>query len=463
MCGIFGIQNHKDAAMLTFLGLYGLQHRGEESAGIAIYDHGRTFVKKGVGLVEQVLKPNMLDTIKGKTAIGHVRYSTTGSCTPINVQPFAVNHKNKFMAVAHNGNLTNTRALCNELEAAGSIFQTSMDSELLIHLLAKSDKHKDIYENFIHALSKVKGAYSAVFLIDDILVGARDPYGVRPLCLGKKDEGYVLSSENCVFNMMGVEFIRELKRGEVLFIDKKGDMKSIFLEKTKPAQCIFEQIYFSRPDSHIFGDSVYAQRKKLGHMLAKEAPVEADMVLPIPDSGTVAALGYAEESKIPFELGIVRNHYIGRTFIQPSQFIRDFRVKIKLNPIRDLLKGKNIVLVEDSIVRGTTCKNRIQTLREVGVKKIHMRVSCPPIISPCFYGIDFPTKDELIGAQQTIKEIKEFIGVDSLQYLSVDGMLHALDGNGSKFCDACFTENYPIDVSFKSSKYILEKKNKVAL
>jgi amidophosphoribosyltransferase len=455
MCGIFGIQNHKEAVQLTFLGLYGLQHRGEESAGIASYGKDGVCVHRGEGSVEKVFKEKVLNEMTGQTAIGHVRYSTTGSSSPKNIQPFSVNHRGQFMAVAHNGNLTNTRELSDLLEKSGSIFQSSMDSEILIHLLTKSGK-EDIKDKFIDALSAAKGAYSALFLVDGLLVGARDPYGIKPLSLGKVNGSYILASETCVFDMLGAEYIRDIKRGEIIFIDKDNNIESVFMKKALRSDCIFELIYFGRPDSKIFGDSVYLQRKRLGKQLAIEHPCEADLVLPVPDSGSFAALGFAEETGIPFELGIVRNHYIGRTFTNPSQFIREFKVKIKLNPIKELLKGKNIVLVDDSIVRGTTSKNRIQTLRDAGVKKIHMRISCPPIISPCFYGIDFPTKKELIANNKTIKEIKDFIGVDSLGYVSLDGMKQALAGDKQRFCDACFSGNYPIDVSFKSSKYMLE-------
>ncbi len=455
MCGIFGIQGSSSAAKYTFLGLYALQHRGEESAGIASFDGERGQVIKNEGLVEDVFKDFDMEQLQGKVALGHVRYSTTGSNNHVNVQPFMVNHQGTALAVAHNGNLTNTRQLSRELEAAGSIFQTSMDSEILIHLLAKSPE-ADLKKKFINALQKAEGAYSALFLVNDILVGVRDSYGVRPLSLGKMNGAYFLSSETCAFDLVGVEYVRDIERGEIVFIYPDGTIDSIKMPKKPQARCIFEQVYFARPDSVVFGQSISKQRKRLGHQLAKESPAEADMILAVPDSGNFAAMGYAEESGIPFEMGIVRNHYIGRTFMQSSQFMRDFRVKIKLNPIKDLVEGKCIVLVDDSIVRGTTSQLRVQTLRDCGVKEIHMRVSCPPVIHPCFYGMDFPSREELIGAQKSVEDIAKHIGVDSLEYLSLSGMKNALNGGETQFCDACFSGTYPIEKQDVSNKYVME-------
>ena len=457
MCGIFGVQGSPDAAKYTFLGLYALQHRGEESAGIAVYNGNRGRAIKNKGLVEDVFKDVDMDLLEGNVAIGHVRYSTTGSSNDVNVQPFMVNHRGTTIAVAHNGNLTNTKQLGADLEAEGSIFQTSMDSEMLVHLLAKGHAG-DLKSKFKNALARARGAYSAIFMMNDVLVGARDPYGVRPLSLGKMGDAYVLSSETCAFDLVGVEYIRDLERGEIVFIYPDGRLESTQVEQEKRSTCIFEQVYFSRPDSIVYGDSISKQRKRLGHRLAEESPCEADMVIPVPDSGNFAAMGYAEELGLPFEMGIVRNHYIGRTFIQSSQFMRDFRVKIKLNPIRDLVEGKRIVLVDDSIVRGTTSRMRVQSLRDCGVKEIHMRISCPPVSHPCYYGMDFPTREELIGAQKSVQEIADHIGVDSLHYLSLDGMKQALDGHHEdRFCDACFSGNYPIPKVDCGSKYILEK------
>jgi len=459
MCGIIGVSNHKNAAQVAYLGLYALQHRGEEAAGIVSYDEKELHVVKNAGLVADAFDERSISTLKGETAIGHCRYSTTGSSNYKNIQPFFVTHKKMPIAVAHNGNLTNTEALYQRLEEEGAIFQTSMDTELIIHLLART-KNGDLKKWFVNVLSQLKGAFSLVFLVGDWLVGARDPQGFRPLCLGKLNDSYVLASESCALDLVKAEFVREIEPGEIVFI-KKNTMDSVFLpsaEKAKRAHCIFENIYFARPDSIIFGDNVYQVRKRLGVCLAKESPVkDADFVMSIPDSGNYAALGYAQELGLPLEVGIIRNHYIGRTFIQPTQFLRDYRVRIKLNPIRTVLKGKKIVVVEDSIVRGTTSRSRINELREAGAKEIHMRISCPPIKHPCFYGIDFPSKEELIGANQSVQKIAEFIKADSLEYLSHQGMLSVMKEFG-QYCDACFTGNYPVEIPQNKSKYLLEGK-----
>ena len=457
MCGIIGISNHKDAAQIAFLGLYALQHRGEEAAGIVTYDGKETHVVRNRGLVADVFNEQTLGELKGNVAIGHSRYSTTGSSNFKNVQPFLVNHKNKPLAVAHNGNLTNTEALYKKLEEQGALFQTTMDSEIIVHLLARR-KNGDLKELFIKVLSELEGAFSLVFLLGDTIVGARDPQGFRPLCLGKLDDSYVLASETCALDIMNAKFIREIEPGEIVFITK-DKISTCRLSKKSPAaaKCIFENIYFARPDSHIFDDNVYQVRKRLGAQLAKEHPIEnIDFVMAIPDSGNYAALGYAQELNLPFEVGIIRNHYIGRTFIQPAQIMRDFRVRIKLNPIRDVLNGKRVVVVEDSIVRGTTSRSRVQELRRAGAKQIHMRISCPPIKYPCFYGIDFPSRGELIAAKKSVKEVAKFIGVDSLEYLSLEGMLSVMKDQG--YCHACFTGNYPVPIPKNTSKYLLENK-----
>jgi len=457
MCGIIGVSDHKDAAEITYLGLYALQHRGEEAAGIAVYDQKDIHIAKNPGLVADAFDGNAISALKGKSAIGHCRYSTTGSSNYKNIQPFLVRHKNKPMAVAHNGNLTNTQELCQRLEEEGSIFQTTMDSEVIVHLLAKAS-NGEMKAAFISVLSQLKGAFSLIFLIEDIVIGARDPQGFRPLCLGKLDESFILASESCALDLMKAEFVREIEPGEIIFIKGK-EIESIFLPKQaqeKKAHCIFENIYFARPDSNIFDDNVYQVRKRLGSQLAKEHPAEADFVMSIPDSGNYAALGYANELGLPYEVGIIRNHYIGRTFIQPTQFLRDFRVRIKLNPIKAVLKGKKIIVVEDSIVRGTTSRSRIEELRRAGAKEIHMRISCPPLKSPCFYGIDFPSREELIAANKSIKEIADFIEVDSLEYLSLEGMLGVMK-DSHEYCDACFTGNYPVEIPKNKSKYLLEE------
>ncbi|MFC1808265.1 amidophosphoribosyltransferase [Candidatus Omnitrophota bacterium] len=459
MCGIFGIYGHKDAASLTYLGLYALQHRGEESAGIVAYDGKRIRQQQGMGLVSDIFDSKSLKGLRGNTTIGHTRYSTTGSSTIANIQPFLVNHKGGHIAIAHNGNLTNAAYLRHKMEEEGAIFQSTIDSEVIIHLLARLRK-KEYYDKIPEALSRLEGAFSLLMLVDDMLVAARDPLGIRPLCIGKLDGAYVLASETCALDLIQAKYVRDVKPGEIVFISKSG-LKSIkFARKEKrQACCIFEYIYFARPDSDIFGKNVYLTRKRLGAQLAKEIPAKrCDIVMPIPDSGNYAALGFAEESGIPLEVGMIRNHYVGRTFIQPAQKIRDFRVRVKLNPIRHVLKGKKVVVIEDSIVRGTTSKNRVRTLREAGAKEIHMRVSCPPIISPCFYGIDFPTKKELIASNKTVEQIRKFIGLDSLKYLSVEGMLKAMLLPKNDFCTACFTSKYPAKFPKRFSKYILERK-----
>ncbi|MBN1384367.1 MAG: amidophosphoribosyltransferase [Elusimicrobia bacterium] len=457
MCGIFGIHGHKDAARLTYLGLYALQHRGEESAGIVAFNGKKISHYKNMGLVGDVFNERNIKTLRGDLAVGHVRYSTTGSSTVKNIQPFLVRHKRNHIAIAHNGNLTNTVKLHTALEEKGSIFQTTMDSEIIAHLLAKSEK-EDYKQKVIEALSQLEGSYSLVLMLDNILVGARDPFGWRPLCIGRLEDAYVLASETCALDLIHAKYVRDVEPGEIVFISKDGLESVKAFPQDKHSLCIFEYIYFSRPDSNIFGKNVYMVRKQLGRQLARECPAEADLVMPIPDSGNYSAVGFAEESKIPFEVGMIRNHYIGRTFIQPSQFIRDFRVKIKLNPIKDILKDKRIVIIEDSIVRGTTSRARVKTLRETGVKEIHMRVTCPPLRFPCFYGIDFPTKKELIASNHEIEWIRDFIGVDSLKYLSREGMLDSMPLPKCEFCTACFDGNYPIGSCKKISKNSLEEK-----
>lgn len=461
MCGIIGISGHPQAAKVIYSGLYALQHRGEEAAGIAAYDGNNIHLVKNTGLVAEAFDERSLAELKGHTAIGHCRYSTTGSSTLKNIQPFLVIHRKKPIAIAHNGNLTNTEELYDRLEEDGAIFQTTMDSEVIVHLLART-RNGDLKRWFVDVLNQLEGAFSLVFLVGDYIAGARDPQGFRPLCLGRLEGSYVLASESCALDLIKAEFIREIEPGEVVFI-KGESLESAWLAGAKTAKrayCIFENIYFARPDSDIFGDNVYQVRKRLGEQLAKEHPVEgADFVMAIPDSGNYAALGYANQLGIPFENGIIRNHYIGRTFIQPTQLLRDLRVRIKLNPIRSVLKGKKIIVVEDSIVRATTSRSRIEELRRAGAREIHMRISCPPITSPCFYGIDFPSKAELIAANKTVKEIAEFIRVDSLEYLSIQGMRGVMNDGGS-FCDACFTGHYPVKIPRTQNKYFLEGTSK---
>ncbi|MFA5145912.1 MAG: amidophosphoribosyltransferase [Candidatus Omnitrophota bacterium] len=456
-CGVVGIYGHKDAARLAYLALYALQHRGEESAGIVSFDGKRVHSHKGMGLVGVVFDEPNLKKLKGPAAIGHVRYSTTGSSVVKNVQPLLINHKRGFIAVAHNGNITNSVEIRNELEDGGSILQTTMDSELIVHLLVKDQKN-NYRQKIVPITSKLEGAYSFVLMINDSIYAIRDPHGFRPLCLGKLDGAYIVASETCALDMIQATYVRDIEPGEVLIINKDGLTSLRQPTAKRHAFCIFEYIYFARPDSNIFQKSVYLARKNLGRALAKEHPAQADIVMPIPDSGTCAALGYAEESKIPIEMAFVRNHYIGRTFIQPSQLIRDFKVKVKLNPVRDAINGKRIAIIEDSIVRGTTSRGRVRALRQAGAKEIHMRVSCPPLISPCFYGIDFPTKKELVASKHTVDEIARFIGVDSLKYLSLEGMLDSMLLPKEEFCTACFTGNYPTTICKPPSKKALERR-----
>ncbi len=456
MCGIFGIYPHKDAARLSYLGLYALQHRGEESAGIITRNSRRVHLHKALGLAGDVFDEKIIRSLHGEMALGHVRYSTTGSSNVKNTQPFYVKSKIGDIAIAHNGNLTNTLTLHQELEARGALFQTTMDSEIVAHLLAHS-QNRDLKESITWSLSKLEGAYSLVLMLNDILIGARDTFGWRPLCLGKLDGAYVLASETCALDLIGATYLRDIQPGEIVFIYKDRIESLMPFPQTSKAFCIFEFIYFSRPDSNIFGHNVYMARKKLGENLAKEFPVQADFVMPIPDSGNSAALGFAEQSSLAFETGLIRNHYIGRTFIQPSQLIRDFRVKVKLNPIKEVLKDRRICIVEDSIVRGTTSKSRVRTLRDAGAKEVHMRISCPPLRFPCFYGIDFPTKKELVASKHDIAWVRDFIGADSLEYLSLEGMLNSMPLPKENFCTACFTGKYPISHACRLCKNILEK------
>jgi len=445
MCGLFGIYGNKTSANITYLGLYALQHRGQESAGIVVSDEKEFKFHKGMGLVSDVFSQEKLNSLTGNIAIGHLRYSTTGASVIENAQPFVANFSSGQIAIAHNGNLTNTKFLREKLESDGSIFQTTMDSEIIIHLISKSKKN-NLIEKIIDSLNQVRGAYSLLFLVKDKIIAVRDPNGFRPLWLGKLNDSIVFASETCAFDIIQAEAIRELEPGEIVVVDKSGLNSIKPFKKNKNSFCIFEHIYFARPDSNIFGGSVYFTRKQLGRNLAKEHPVDADIVLPIPDSGNYAALGFSEESKIPFEIGIIRNHYIGRTFIQPFQSSRELGVKLKLNPVKELLKGKKIVIVEDSIVRGTTSRLRVNTLRKAGAKEIHMRVSCPPIKFPCHYGIDFPTKEELVASNHSIEEIANLIGVDSLKYLSLEGLLDSMPVLGENFCTACFDGNYPVEI-----------------
>jgi len=416
-CGVFGVFGHKDAAKLTYFGLYALQHRGQESAGIVSSTGKSTYEHKGMGLAQEIFNESTLSELHGNIAIGHVRYSTTGSSIAKNAQPFVVSHAGKTLAIAHNGNLTNARRVRTDLEKKGSIFQTTMDSEIIVHLLARNIQ-RGIEEAMIKVVSRIEGAYSCVLMTEDNVIAFRDPNGFRPLCLGLLDQGYIVASETCALDLIEAQYIRDIDPGEILIIgeDKLKSIKPF--PEHKKTFCIFEYIYFARPDSNIFGQNVYAVRKRL----AQVYPIEADFAMPFPDSGNYAAIGFCQESAMPMEMGVIRNHYVGRTFIEPVQSMRDFGVKVKLNPVKEILNQKRVVIVEDSIIRATTSKMRIKTLREAGAWEIHMLVSCPPHRYPCYYGIDFSTEGELIASQNSVEEIKNFIGLDSLCYLSLPGM-----------------------------------------
>ncbi|MBI3602962.1 MAG: amidophosphoribosyltransferase, partial [Nitrospirae bacterium] len=441
---VFGVYNHKEAANMTYLGLYALQHRGQEGSGIASSDGDVFHVEKGMGLVADIYSKPTLKRLPGRMAIGHNRYSTAGGNNLKNVQPLTVNFAFGNLALAHNGNLINATMLRNELEAYGAIFQSSTDSEVIIHLIAHS--HGDtLLARVIDALSQVRGAFSVVILTDDGIIAARDPHGFRPLCLGRLRESWLVASETCAFDLIGAEPIREIEPGELIVLNQAGVTSYKPFVKVNPAKCVFEYVYFARPDSKIFGERVvYLTRKALGRQLAKESQVKGDIVIPVPDSGVPAALGYSEGSGIPFENGLIRNHYVGRTFIEPEQAIRHFGVKIKLNAVPEVLEGKRVIVVDDSIVRGTTSRKIVKMLRQAGAKEVHMRISSPPIVSPCFYGVDTPTRKELIGSSHTIQEIRKYITADSLVYLSLEGMLQASPGSPEHYCNACFTEQYPI-------------------
>ncbi len=454
-CGVFGVYGHSEAAKLTYFGLYALQHRGQESAGIVSSNGKCVYEHKAMGLVSEVFDEDILTRLKGHMAIGHVRYSTTGSSVIQNAQPFCVNHAGSTLAVAHNGNLVNAHSIRKELEESGSIFQTTMDSEVIVHLLAKASK-KGLDDAIVETMGTIKGAYSVLMSTQDKIYAFRDPRGFRPLCIGELHGAYVISSETCALDLIQAKYIRDVEPGEVIVIDENGLRSFKGAEPEQRSFCIFEFIYFARPDSDIFGQNVYSVRKNLGVALAKEANIDADFAMPFPDSGNYAAIGFAQASGIPLELAVIRNHYVGRTFIQPSQSMRDFSVRVKLNPVKSILKGKRVVVVEDSIVRGTTSKTRIRAIREAGAKEVSMVVSCPPIRYPCFYGIDFATKGELIASTKSVEEIRKFLELDHLHYLSKEAMIEAAGGHPDRFCLACFTGEYPIAVEDRIGKYSLE-------
>ncbi|MBI5568827.1 MAG: amidophosphoribosyltransferase [Desulfomonile tiedjei] len=454
-CGIVGIYGTDDPAHLIHLGLYALQHRGQESAGIVISDGENVASHKGMGLISDVFKEETLDKLKGTMGIGHVRYSTTGSSMLRNAQPFLVEQIDRMFALGHNGNIVNVASLRRKLESKGAIFQTSTDSELIAHLILH--KKGALEERLVKIADELKGAWSLVFLTLDSVIATRDPYGFRPLCIGRKGDAIIFASETCALDIIEADYVRDVEPGEIVIADRNGLRSVQGPRKPHRAMCIFEYIYFARPDSMIFGHGVYKVRKQLGLQAALESPVEgADMVVPMPASGNYAALGFSQGSGLPLEYGVIRNHYVGRTFIQPSASIRNLGVRLKLNPVREVLEGKKVVVVDDSIVRGTTSKLRTKTLREAGAKEIHMRISCPPIRYPCFYGIDFSSKGELIACSKTVEEVCQFIGADSLAYLSLDGMFRAMPYPEAHFCTACFTGKYPVKITEDGGKTCLE-------
>ena len=456
-CGVFGVYGHPNAAELTYYGLYALQHRGQESAGIVTCADGQFRVHKGMGLVSQVFKGKTLESLKGSVAVGHTRYSTTGSSHHRNSQPLTVDCSKGQIAIAHNGNLTNAAQLRDELELGGSIFQTTVDSEIILHLMARPSNGSD--NNLVKSLQRIQGAYSLAIMTENELIGVRDPHGFRPLSIGKLDGAYVLSSETCAFDLIQAEFVRDVEPGEIVIINDDG-IQSInaFPMHPRKAFCIFEYVYFSRPDSIIADRSVYGVRVNMGREMAKETAVDADIVVPVPDSGNCAALGYALESGLPYEMAFVRNHYVGRSFLQPSQLIRDFNVRVKLNLINELVEGKRVIIVDDSIVRGTTSKARVNNLKEAGAKEVHMRVSCPPHMNPCYYGIDFPDRKKLMAANHTNEEICDYLNADSVSYLSQEGMVKATGLPRENFCMACYDGDYPVPFDPALDKHIMEQR-----
>jgi amidophosphoribosyltransferase len=452
-CGVVAIYAHPEASKLAYLGLHALQHRGQESAGIASSDGNTVFVHKAMGLVMDIFSnEEVLRKLPGSLAIGHNRYSTTGDSALLNAQPIRVDCNKGMIALAHNGNLVNALDIRTRLEKAGSIFQTTSDTEVIVHLIAQS-REQTLPDAIADSLRRIEGAFSLVIMTRDRVFAARDPRGFRPLSLGKipasdvnRTDTYVFASESCAFDLIGAEYVRDVKPGELVVVGPEGMHSRFYSEARKQSSCIFEHVYFSRPDSKVFGQSVQVSREALGRQLAREAPVDADIVVPVPDSGVTAALGYAAESGMQFRFGLIRNHYVGRTFIEPEQRVRDFGVKLKLNPVRSLLEGKRVVLIDDSIVRGTTSKKIVRMVRDAGAKEVHLRISCPPTISPCFYGVDTPEKSQLIGANMTVDQIREYIGADSLSYLSLEGMKKACnEGEKTTYCVACYTGIYPTE------------------
>lgn len=446
-CGVFAVYGHPEAANLAYLGLYALQHRGQESAGIACSDGRDVVCYKNMGHVADVFTPERIGQLRGSMAIGHTRYSTSGDKSYLNAQPFSVACNKGKIAVAHNGNITNAKELRNDLEAAGSIFQANSDTEVILHLIARS-REREVEAALREALLQAEGAYSMVCVSEDKVIVARDPYGFRPLAMGTveltgRKFGYVFASETCAFDLIGATYIRDIEPGEMVIVSSEGLHRMQFAPPRKRSQCVFEHVYFSRPDSLVFGRPVQQSREEMGRQLARECPVDADLVVPVPDSGVTAAIGYAAESGIPYRQALIRNHYVGRTFIEPSQAIRDFGVKLKLNPVRNLLEGKRVVLIDDSIVRGTTSRKIVRMVRQAGAREVHMRISCPPTKFPCFYGVDTPDRSELIAANNTVEEIRRYVEADSLAFLSLERLRASVGDTNGQYCYACYTGEYP--------------------
>jgi amidophosphoribosyltransferase len=444
-CGVFGIFNHSEAAKMTYLGLYALQHRGQESAGIVSSDGAQLHIHKSMGHVQEIFTPSVISHLPGSSAIGHTRYSTAGDTALLNAQPIMIDCNKGKLALAHNGNLTNAIELRKKLEHRGSIFQTTSDTEVIVHLIARSAA-RNLSGAIADALNQVEGAYSLLILTPDEIFAIRDPRGFRPLALGRQEGSWVAASETCALDLIDAEYVRDVEPGEMVRISRSG-VESIRFAPEKPHQyCIFEHVYFARPDSLVFGRPVNESREKMGRALAKEHPVDADIVVPVPDSGVPAAIGYAAESGIPFRMGLIRNHYVGRTFIEPEQAIRDFGVKLKLNPVRRMLEGKRVILVDDSIVRGTTSRKIVRLVREAGAAEVHVRISCPPTISPCYYGVDTPRREELIAANNSVEEIRRYLAADSLGYVSLEAVRAAVGDPDKKFCTSCYTGVYPTEL-----------------
>ena len=445
-CGVVGVYGHPEAANLVYLGLYALQHRGQESAGIVASTHSKMHLELGMGLVADIFDPGRLMKLPGPLAIGHNRYSTAGKSELVNAQPCMINYAEGSLALAHNGNLVNAQTIRKSLASKGAIFQSTNDSEVIVHLMAQA-KSASFVDRAAEALRQVSGAYSLVLMTENELLAARDPRGFRPLCLGKLEGAYIVASETCVMDLIEAEFIREVAPGELILINENGLQSFFPFKKEETKHCVFEHIYFARPDSFLFGEHVYMARKEMGKAMAQESPADVDLVVPVPDSGVVSAMGVAEESNIPFEMGLIRNHYVGRTFIEPQSKIRNFGVKLKLNAVKNLIEGKRLAIIDDSIVRGTTSRKIVKMLLESGAKEVHLRISSPPILHSCFYGIDTPNKEELIAHTNTLEETRQYLGANSLSYLSINKMLEVLQNGKNKFCSACFDGNYPVPIT----------------